>query len=993
MRFSQLFKLLPWKRDRSQRGATLIEIIIATGIVGLVMTSAVSAMTVSLRATSIAKNKNMATKYTQEGLEYFRTQRSLLGWESFVDQIQASNEYCLATLPGIQDGGLASLPDRPCTAQETIDDNGRFQRSAEVYYNTEGDENIFTITVNVTWDEGNRPLSSNATVELRNPIAATFDEPQFIPIPTPVIPSPVPTPAPEGWLYRVPLAISNGTGSTQTDYPVLARLDTTALIAAGKMNADCSDLRFTAADEVTELPFWIQTGVNPCPANNTTFFVKVPSIPTSGTTIYAYYGKPDATSVQNGSATFDFFDDFSAGTLSTDKWLSTGAYSINNGEITITTGSIFSKNPAAVSTEGRLFEMRAKWGPTVHYSGLSLSNSQSIAGNNGDFNKVAMFMSNSNLSIAQHAFGANGQSIGYNIVSNAPLFTPDVDSFVFTGVGYSPTALNFYAWRGAVGSYANLVQYPPYLILGFFTGSTAGTTDMTDLTVDFVIGRKYAVPEPGYTVGSEEDGNWQLSSTPFPDSPPAAVIPVPATNWQYRTPLAVTNSTGETKTDYQVLAYLNTSALISAGKMKADCSDLRMTDANGNQVPFWIQESINSCNNTSTAIFARIPSIPTTGTTIYAYYGRDTTIASASNGVTTFDFFDDFSAPTLNTSKWAATGAYSINSGVLTISTGSLYTTSTVASTTLDRLFEMRAAWSATAENYAGIHTSNANSIGDSNANSNRLAMFMSNSSANIAQTAWGANGSAAGYNVVSNVVQYTPAAATYYFSGFGYNASTLRFFANRIQSGSYANAVQYSPFMFLGYFRGSASAGANGTNMSVDFALVRKLGIPELTTTVGSEQTSSWTTPGIDPSPLPSPSPAAEPPLPSGAVVAFTGGSCPSGWAAFSTGYGRSIIGTNPSAGGGISARSLLDTGGAQTHTLTIAQLPSHNHAGTTADPAGVANALYNTFTGMTGGGWGGLTNTTGLRWGQGGLVPNGSDVPHNNMPPFVVGFYCVKQ
>lgn len=152
--------------------------------------------------------------------------------------------------------------------------------------------------------------------------------------------------------------------------------------------------------------------------------------------------------------------------------------------------------------------------------------------------------------------------------------------------------------------------------------------------------------------------------------------------------------------------------------------------------------------------------------------------------------------------------------------------------------------------------------------------------------------------------------------------------------------------------------------------------------------------TPSPSPSPLPSPSPSPiPPPLPSGAVVAFSGGSCPSGWVELTSLRGRMLIGTNPTASGGISARSLGQTGGAETHTLTIAELPSHSHGGgATSDPVGVAGVTFNTAGAMTGSGWGLLTAPSGLRWAPGGIANTGGGGAHNNMMPFISLLYCVR-
>lgn len=85
------------------------------------------------------------------------------------------------------------------------------------------------------------------------------------------------------------------------------------------MKSDFSDLRFTDSGGLTLIPYWVESYVSQVSA---VVWVKVPSIPASSTTtICMYYGNPGASSASNGTATFEFFDDFETPSLQgwTDK--------------------------------------------------------------------------------------------------------------------------------------------------------------------------------------------------------------------------------------------------------------------------------------------------------------------------------------------------------------------------------------------------------------------------------------------------------------------------------------------------------------------------------------------------------------------------------------------------------------------------------------------------------------------------------------------------
>jgi len=127
--------------------------------------------------------------------------------------------------------------------------------------------------------------------------------------------------------YMRIITIDNTQNSnTLTDYQVLVNLDTSSLIASGRMRSDCGDIRFYDSDGVTSLNYWLE---GPCNSSSTRIWVKIPSIPASSKkTIYLFYGNSSLTSASNGSATFDAFDDFLTNTLSNYVQIDSG-WSIN----------------------------------------------------------------------------------------------------------------------------------------------------------------------------------------------------------------------------------------------------------------------------------------------------------------------------------------------------------------------------------------------------------------------------------------------------------------------------------------------------------------------------------------------------------------------------------------------------------------------------------------------------------------------------------------
>ena len=128
---------------------------------------------------------------------------------------------------------------------------------------------------------------------------------------------------------------------------------------------------------------------------------------------------------------------------------------------------------------------------------------------------------------------------------------------------------------------------------------------------------------------------------------------------------------------------------------------------------------------------------------------------------------------------------------------------------------------------------------------------------------------------------------------------------------------------------------------------------------------------------------------MPKGGIIIWSGDQVPAGWglcdgtsypAADGTGTvqspdlrGRFVLGSGQ--GANLTARTNGQTGGAETHTLTVAEMPSHNHQ------IGIGLASNGTYSGSSIG-----------RVVTGNTDNAGGGAAHNNMPPFYVLAYIVK-
>jgi uncharacterized repeat protein (TIGR01451 family) len=130
------------------------------------------------------------------------------------------------------------------------------------------------------------------------------------------------------------------------------------------------------------------------------------------------------------------------------------------------------------------------------------------------------------------------------------------------------------------------------------------------------------------SIGIEQQNKTQQVGPPWFD-----------TAWNYRRPVIVTNN-GASLGYYQVLLKLDSSNF-DFTKSKPDGSDIRITGSDGTtEIKFWI-ESWSNPEPQVAYIWVRIFPLVHGTITIYLYYNTQLSVASESNGVATFDGFDN----------------------------------------------------------------------------------------------------------------------------------------------------------------------------------------------------------------------------------------------------------------------------------------------------------------------------------------------------------------
>lgn len=156
-----------------------------------------------------------------------------------------------------------------------------------------------------------------------------------------------------GFSFRKPILIAGSSVGALFHYQMpllIGESDETPVADVhcdGRLRSDFADIRFTAADGRTPLPYYRETVLGDRPSRVAVVWVKIPHLPPEGLTVYLYYGNPAAAELSDGRAVFDFFDDFQGGSLDATIWdvhvEGQGRAAVLGSQVHLTSASILSK--------------------------------------------------------------------------------------------------------------------------------------------------------------------------------------------------------------------------------------------------------------------------------------------------------------------------------------------------------------------------------------------------------------------------------------------------------------------------------------------------------------------------------------------------------------------------------------------------------------------------------------------------------------------------
>lgn len=121
-------------------GQSMIETLIALGIGVLIIVALVQSIVISIKNSQFAKNQTLATRFSQEGIEWVRGTRDKLGWPSFYNSFNAKTE-CL---------GASDYTSWSETLPCTINAGDIFSRQAN-FSDPDGLGNQLLIIITTSW--------------------------------------------------------------------------------------------------------------------------------------------------------------------------------------------------------------------------------------------------------------------------------------------------------------------------------------------------------------------------------------------------------------------------------------------------------------------------------------------------------------------------------------------------------------------------------------------------------------------------------------------------------------------------------------------------------------------------------------------------------------------------------------------------------------------------------------------------------------------------
>lgn len=296
-----------------------------------------------------------------------------------------------------------------------------------------------------------------------------------------------------GWQYHVPISLTNSNSNALSNHQVLVTVNTQALIGAGKMKADGSDIRFTG-ECCTPLCFYVEEGLNTAA---TKIWVNVSAIPVGSSTISLFYGNTTATDVSDPECTFDLWDDFNGVISDFASACGTNTVSVTGSTLNLswTSNGIYTSNATfpvgnVYTVEADITAASGSW-PGLYWMKTS------------DYRNYAILKGSSDVRISLSTLSPSSFCDGHNWASPVyPAAANPVGLWAMTWIATGSSVAEFPGVGTITSTDAqHLRDSDMKLGIGGISGGTGS------MSMDWIRVRKYAATPPTATLGAEGPNN------------------------------------------------------------------------------------------------------------------------------------------------------------------------------------------------------------------------------------------------------------------------------------------------------------------------------------------------------------------------------------------------------------------------------------------------------------------------------------------------------
>jgi len=388
--------------------------------------------------------------------------------------------------------------------------------------------------------------------------------------------------------YRKRIRINNNENKIFTNLPVKI----TVPYDAG-MQSDFSDLRFTADDGKTEIPFWVEKYVA---SNKAIVWVRVPSFKASDQAVVnMYFGNGSVSSLSDGYSVFSTFDDFEDGNISEYSG-NTSKFSVSSSEVYGGNYALSASNPDDKTTSGAYRNSQTvSQGQTfryVQYVDIAHTSDETCT-----LFGVQSTSSN-NYAICLEQFGTDRISIGKNIVNNDSSGSLLTSTPVTFATGWYEVEVN---WNTNGDIKAFLYDKDGELVTSISVNDTTYSSGGYGFAYwfqhgawDSITSRPLVTKKPTINIGERQESGGASWSAPLNTS--SGAQPGDA----LRVRIAVENSGLDVSQAEFVLQYAKKGGALTCGSVSgANYSSVPTVATCGNS-PVCMVDSPNVVNNTDT---------------------------------------------------------------------------------------------------------------------------------------------------------------------------------------------------------------------------------------------------------------------------------------------------------------------------------------------------------------------------------------------------------